>query len=546
MRVIKRWAFVLGVLTAVAGCGDDSNGSGGDGGSGAGGAGGAGATGGPGAGGMGGSGGAGGSGGEVGTECGDVICDPMAICAGQVGSTPTCRCPFGYLDPNGDGTLCEDRDECSLMTSNSLQPKGGGPRPGGNFSFCDENATCTNTLGSYACTCNSGYEDINGDGTRCEDINECDEATGSADCDTNATCLNLPGSFMCRCNCGFTGDGTSCTEGGCDCSETVTFTHSEGSEADEQDCITADVCLTRGLLRGLFNAATQVVNVSTDSRSDPEGTLWADSACDAAGATEDTRFDSFRDALDGNVGNNFDENTLCLWLTRSNLFYNVDITSWQSSGGGAFVYERTAAFGDECAHGDAVCGASCECPDGFENDPDTGVCAYPDPCDPSPCGAGASCLRTGLDTHVCQCDVTEFSKGIDEDVCDSISDGVCLARDENGPLFNSEVESDAGAAMDFCNSGIGEEPGPEPTGTEWTGGACADAAPGDFGPFVSDSLFRRCSVGNKVFEGPMCLNLTDGSDEQWDLLFTSWCSNGNGDCFSYIRSHNVADGESCD
>ena len=43
--------------------------------------------------------------------------------------------------------LLSDTDECSEGTDN-----------------CDANASCTNTLGDYNCTCNTGYE---GDGFTC-------------------------------------------------------------------------------------------------------------------------------------------------------------------------------------------------------------------------------------------------------------------------------------------------------------------------------------------------------------------------------------------
>ena len=39
---------------------------------------------------------------------------------------------------------------------------------------CPVNAACNNNVGSYTCTCNPGYEDINGDGRTCTDINECE------------------------------------------------------------------------------------------------------------------------------------------------------------------------------------------------------------------------------------------------------------------------------------------------------------------------------------------------------------------------------------
>ena len=42
------------------------------------------------------------------------------------------------------------------------------------------------------------------------DINECEESTDI--CAMNATCTNTEGSYQCSCNTGFTGDGTSCSE----------------------------------------------------------------------------------------------------------------------------------------------------------------------------------------------------------------------------------------------------------------------------------------------------------------------------------------------
>ena len=40
------------------------------------------------------------------------------------------------------------------------------------------------------------------------DINEC--ISGSAECHDNATCSNSDGSYECPCNTGFSGDGINC------------------------------------------------------------------------------------------------------------------------------------------------------------------------------------------------------------------------------------------------------------------------------------------------------------------------------------------------
>ena len=68
------------------------------------------------------------------------------------------------------------------------------------YNNCDVNANCANTVGNFTCTCLNGYE---GNGTHCEDINECDANTHN--CDTNALCNNTMGGFECACAPGYIG-----------------------------------------------------------------------------------------------------------------------------------------------------------------------------------------------------------------------------------------------------------------------------------------------------------------------------------------------------
>ena len=77
-------------------------------------------------------------------------------------------------DPGWEGDDCAvDVDECTAD-----------PAP------CDTNATCTNTDGSFECTCDAGYT---GDGVGCTDDDECTLATDN--CSDNATCKEHPGTF---------------------------------------------------------------------------------------------------------------------------------------------------------------------------------------------------------------------------------------------------------------------------------------------------------------------------------------------------------------
>jgi cysteine-rich repeat protein len=86
------------------------------------------------------------------------------------------RCGDGRLAP---GEVCDD----------------------GNDAIDDGCQTCQVSPG-YRCT---------GAPSVCSDINECQsDDPGANDCDVNATCTNSPGSFRCTCKEGYVGDGTSC------------------------------------------------------------------------------------------------------------------------------------------------------------------------------------------------------------------------------------------------------------------------------------------------------------------------------------------------
>ncbi|XP_078719814.1 signal peptide, CUB and EGF-like domain-containing protein 2 isoform X3 [Lampetra fluviatilis] len=82
-----------------------------------------------------------------------------------------------------------DRDECAESTDD-----------------CHIDAICQNTAQAYRCICKPGFK---GDGTHCEDIDECDsDYTGGC----VHECINIPGNYRCTCYDGFmlAEDGHNC------------------------------------------------------------------------------------------------------------------------------------------------------------------------------------------------------------------------------------------------------------------------------------------------------------------------------------------------
>merc|ERR1712135_117448 len=80
-----------------------------------------------------------------------------------------------YADCSPDVEPEEDVDECA-----------------GTTNPCGPNTVCTNTVGSYACSCLPGY--TTRDDAGCIDINECENKDA---CRENEECMNTEGSFTC-------------------------------------------------------------------------------------------------------------------------------------------------------------------------------------------------------------------------------------------------------------------------------------------------------------------------------------------------------------
>ncbi|XP_061175426.1 uncharacterized protein LOC133184388 [Saccostrea echinata] len=129
-------------------------------------------------------------------QCIKIKCPIPNIPNGQVSSqtlpdyqeTLTVSCNTGYK-VNGSATITcqDDRSFGTLPTcinNNECETSNGG---------CAQN--CTDTEGSYYCTCREGYT-LNADQRQCDDVDECLVNNGGC----SQVCNNSPGSYSCSCN----------------------------------------------------------------------------------------------------------------------------------------------------------------------------------------------------------------------------------------------------------------------------------------------------------------------------------------------------------
>jgi len=125
-------------------------------------------------------------------------------CINTLGSY-RCACNHGY-EPNRSKQVCLDVNECVRT-----------PSP---CSF-----DCRNTMGGYQCVCPPGYQ-LDRDESTCVDLDEC--ATKQHNC--QYLCINTVGSYKCECPHGFVEEGQQCV--------------------DRNECLdTPNVCGGRGICR---------------------------------------------------------------------------------------------------------------------------------------------------------------------------------------------------------------------------------------------------------------------------------------------------------
>ncbi|XP_041355468.1 mucin-like protein [Gigantopelta aegis] len=106
----------------------------------------------------------------------------------------SCDCDVGFK-------LKHDRKTCERVPEDD-------PCVGSNTT-CSDPAYCTAVGGQPTCKCPSGYR-LNPNQTSCYDVDECSEKTHS--CDVTQLCSNTQGSYVCSCRTGWVRDNHTCTK----------------------------------------------------------------------------------------------------------------------------------------------------------------------------------------------------------------------------------------------------------------------------------------------------------------------------------------------
>ena len=110
-------------------------------------------------------------------------CAKGAFCIPRVGAVALCLCPPGHV---GDGLLCAPDPACAAIG-------------------CGSYALCVQAAQGLACQCVKGW---NGDGRNCVDLDEC--AVKPGPCGANERCENRFGSYTCTCQPGYERVDGSC------------------------------------------------------------------------------------------------------------------------------------------------------------------------------------------------------------------------------------------------------------------------------------------------------------------------------------------------
>ncbi|MDB0007400.1 hypothetical protein N9E30_05550, partial [Flavobacteriales bacterium] len=408
-----------------------------------------------------------------------------------------------------------------------------------------DNSTCTDCSGI-----------VNGDDTSCYD--ECGVPNGD-----NSTCSGCTDPNAYNYDPNALVDDSTCAVLDCFSGQLeVDFEKFDGTDwdlAENQDFITTTCIITRQDNKALYNIVYQ--NDFQDNQSG-SNTMWKMGSYEMAG----TWYNNIREAHGYNM-QNIAGDIMTLHILDSDLYFELEFTSWTSNGGpwfgssssGGFAYTRTFIGGGEIADCEEVnmiygCTDSIACNFDSLATYNDGSCDYlscADDCgvpngdnsscsgcmDPSAMNYDPTATISDNSCSVLDCDfelnygsnlIIDFEKenGADWNLSenqDSITPTCIITRQNNRALYNYVYQND------FWDNQSGSN-------TEWKNGAYNEG-----GSWYNNIRDAHGAQMQNVVGNTMTLHILD-SDLYFELYFTSWSQSQQGG-FAYSRTL-IAQGDS--
>lgn len=257
------------------------------------------------------------------------------------------------------------------------------------------------------------------------------------------------------------------------------------SFAINQDCITPEVCLTRGSKQSIYNAVDEM----GPGMASPSKTEWA---LGRTSEVDPADYDSFSKAVKGAPKDAIGK-VMSLHIVDTDLYYDLVLTEFGDSGEGAPVaWKRTRALKPGCTT--------------------SGNTNY----DPTATADHGYCGDWEFFRKASYADASLS----ENQLCFDGSTTVCITRDDVQGIYNAVSES--GWEDEECDS-------TSPSGTLWSGASCAGSAFGDYGTWVDSH-----DCGPPSVLGLETSVYLEKDAKFYDVVPLQWVSNGDGGGFAMV------------